>query len=213
MRTSCVLLAACLICLGACAKDTAVRHYQMVGQPITAASSPSPLTLGVDYFSSHAAYEDVRIVYRKTPYRLDYYDYHRWSAPPSVMVTDAMVEAFQESKQFKAVHLGFSSGVDLLLKGRLMALEEVDHSDSEWTARLVLDLHVLDPLSNEVIWSSVVRREQAISERTPEGVVIGLSEALKAIVLEIGPKIAQAPRRSQRRSPPASPEQDASGGF
>ena len=32
------------------------------------------------------AYDDERIVYRVTPYRLDYYNYHRWSAAPGMLV-------------------------------------------------------------------------------------------------------------------------------
>ena len=38
----------------------------------------------LESLETEAGYDDERIVYRTTPYRLDYYQYHRWSAPPGV---------------------------------------------------------------------------------------------------------------------------------
>ena len=49
------------------------------------------------------AYDDERIVYRITPYRLDYYNYHRWSAPPGTIVGNYLEHALERSGQFRAV--------------------------------------------------------------------------------------------------------------
>jgi ABC-type uncharacterized transport system auxiliary subunit len=205
-----LVLGALLLLSSACRSPApTIHYYQMLGQPIEISGAQrSDLVLGIDYLSANAAYEDTRIIYRKSPYRLDYYNFHRWSAPPSVMVTDAMRDAFHESGYFKGVRSGFANGVDILLKGRLIALEEVDVSEDEWRARIVLDLQAVDTRSGDVIWSRVVKKEQAIDERTPEGVAIASSKALKAIVAEIAPEIIRAPRPSASRGRPApSPEE------
>jgi len=213
-RLSALLAAGLFVLLaGACRSPApTIHYYQMLGQPLEMSGAQrSDIVLGVDYLSANAAYEDTRIIYRKSAYRLDYYNFHRWSAPPSVMVTDAMRDAFHESGYFKGVRSGFSNGVDLLVRGRLIALEEVDISESEWEARIILDLQVVDTRSGDVVWARVIRKEQAIEERTPEGVAVAASEGLKAIVKEIAPEIAKVPRgRSTRsKSPTSSP---ASGG-
>ena len=200
-----LVLGALLLLSSACRPPApTIHYYQMLGQPIEISGAQrSDLVLGIDYLSANAAYEDTRIIYRKSPYRLDYYNFHRWSAPPSVMLTDAMRDAFHESGYFKGVRSGFANGVDILLKGRLIALEEVDVSEDEWRARIVLDLQAVDTRSGDVIWSRVVKKEQAIDERTPEGVAIASSKALKAIVAEIAPEIIRAPRPSASRGRPA----------
>ncbi|MEC9399590.1 MAG: ABC-type transport auxiliary lipoprotein family protein, partial [Myxococcota bacterium] len=204
-----------LVLLSSACRSSAptIHYYQMLGQPIEISGAQrSDVVLGIDYLSANAAYEDTRIIYRKSPYRLDYYNFHRWSAPPSVMVTDAMRDAFHESGYFKGVRSGFANGVDLLLKGRLIALEEVDVSEDEWRARIVLDLQVVDTRSGDVIWSRVVKKEQAIEERTPEGVAIAASKGLKAIVAEIVPEIIKAPRpRASRGLSPTAPAPDQDG--
>lgn len=205
------LLLALLTALGACRSKPQVRHYQVAIEEVARASEPTPVVLGVDYLSANTAYDDVRIVYRKNPYRIDYYHYHRWSAPPSVMVSDVLRELFARSGRFEAVTSGYGAGVDLLLRGRLVAFEEVDRSEDEWLARVVLDLQLEDVRAGEIVWSDVITREQAVEERSPEGVARAMSALLRDVADELGPKI-QAAGRDLGSSSPGAPEEGAPAG-
>lgn len=188
-----------LVGLPACKSTPKIRHYQVIAEPIEQGPrQPAEVVLAVDYLSANAAYDDPRIVYRENPYRLDYYHYHRWTASPSVMITDAMRELFQRSGHFKAVTSGYTSGVDVLLRGRVVSLEEVDVSEGEWVARLVLDLQLQDVDSGLVIWSRTLRRDQPVEQRDPEGVARALSAALRELVAEISPQLIEARERAAR---------------
>ena len=74
-QTLCALCALCaLSSCGSSAPET--RYYQMslAETPLSQAKQASgELVLSMDYMSADAAYDDTRIVYRKSPYQLDYY--------------------------------------------------------------------------------------------------------------------------------------------
>lgn len=209
-----VALVVALTFIGCRFGDPEVRHYQVIVEEVAESSSAteSERVLGVEYLSANSAYDDQRIVYRKSPYRLDYYNYHRWTAAPSIMVTDVLREALQRSGEFAAVSSGYASGVDVLLKGRLLSIEEVDVSEDKWLARIALNLQLQDTVTGDVVWSRVITREQEVEERSPEGVARALSKALAKIVVEITPEIAGAPiaPRIPKRVPQKSTAPDAS---
>ena len=169
-----------------------VRYYQLAASVEIERQGPAPLTLGVEYLSSDSAYEDARIVYRESPYRLDYYHYHRWTAPPALMVSDALRRALQQGGSFERVEAGYTSRANVLLRGRLVALEEVDVSGGEWRARLVLDLHAIDVATNRTIWSSTLERERAMPARTAESLAEALSEELAEVAQTVGPELVRA---------------------
>jgi uncharacterized lipoprotein YmbA len=90
-------------------------------------------------------YDDVRIVYRVSPFELKYYPYEFWSEKPGKQVGAAMIEFLREKKVFPWV--GQTVGIeapDLVLRSRLHALEEIDHPDV-WEARLAMDFEFADP--------------------------------------------------------------------
>jgi uncharacterized lipoprotein YmbA len=49
--------------------------------------------LVLEPLSTDGAYDDERMVYRTSPYRLDYYQYHRWSSAPGTMVGNYLEQA------------------------------------------------------------------------------------------------------------------------
>lgn len=207
-RAICAWLLLCVMTCGAvsgCRSTPSVQHYQMsletqqdkLGEARDTNQS-ARITLGVDDFTSESAYNDVRLIYRKSPYRLDYYHYHRWSAPPSMMITDLMRVGFERTGAFKAVTTGYGRGVDAVLRGRVVAIEEVDESDKAWTARITLDLWLEDGRSGEVIWSSVMTRTREVETLNPEGVAIALSHVLGDLVVELTPLLTTSYTRETK---------------
>ena len=97
-RAALLGLLAPLALLAACGgKLPETRYYQLAADaPRTASATETgrgELVLVLEPLSADDAYQDERIVYRTGPYRLDYYQYHRWSASPGVMITGYLEDA------------------------------------------------------------------------------------------------------------------------
>lgn len=194
-----VLLAVLCLWCASCSSAPEIRYYKLAMPEVEPAANAEPSlgSIAIEYLSSDAAYDDTRIVYRKSPYRLDYYYYHRWSAPPSVMITDALRQAFVDSGRFSSVAGGFTSKTELILSGRLVSLEEVDVDEESWEARLVLDLQLHRTSDGALLWSQQIKNKQSVDERNPEGVAKALSEATYALsaqlIQQIEEQLSQAP--------------------
>jgi ABC-type uncharacterized transport system auxiliary subunit len=176
-----------------------VRYYQIAlpdgdgaGQ-IGQAGEGAPI-LAIERISADAAYDDPRIVYRESPYRLDYYNYHRWSSPPGLMVTDYLRIAYQQSGLFRSVVSGYSSDADAILAGRVMAIEEVNETATTWHARIRLELLLRDARTGELLWSQVVTEIEPLESREPEGTAQAVAAAMGRIVAVTGPLIAEQMR-------------------
>ena len=103
----------------ACGSATPIHHYQpqVATKQLTGATSQSSsdLVLAVEDFSAGAAYDERRIIYREGPYKFDYYHYHRWSAPPGMLVSDALREVYRSTGAFRAVVSGYATRAELML--------------------------------------------------------------------------------------------------
>lgn len=189
MRAWWVSVCLCVWALSGCAGDPApqVRYYK-VAVEAPAQMKEGGSALGVESLSADATYDDARMVYRTSPYRVDYYYYHRWSAPPAVMMTDALRQSLWSSGQFGRVVAG-SSGVDAVLRGRLLALEEVDGEEG-WTGRLVMEL-VLER-GGEVIWSGLIREEERLKREHPEALAEAVSVMLARAAEQLAPALSAA---------------------
>lgn len=200
-----ILLAVLALALAGCASGPDIQYYQLDidDTAMARADAPSDVVFSVEAMIGDSAYEDPRIVYRKSPYRLDYYHYHRWTAPPGVMVSDFLREAYEESGYFASVVAGFSPDAAVFLSGRIIAFEEVDVEKREWKARIKIHLFLREARNGQVIWSRTIEQETPVDELTPEGVAAAMSTAVTQIVADTAPEFAKiaadAQERTQRR--------------
>ena len=191
-----------------CKSAPEVRHYQLnlvdsqralaeAGNGRATTTSTETVAtggrvIGVDVLRADTAYDDLRIVYRKSPYRVDYYHYHRWSAPPSLMLTDVLRDGLHQTGAFGRVTSGYGRDVDAVLRGRVVAIEEVDRSATEWEARVVLDLELERVATGEVLWSRTLSQSESVEQLNPEGVTIAASKAMGKIIVEMLPELLSA---------------------
>jgi ABC-type uncharacterized transport system auxiliary subunit len=179
-----------VLALTACAgKVPATRYYQLA-TPSTPAPSNSGVALVVETLDTDNAYDDERMVYRLTPYRLDYYNYHRWSAPPGTLVGNFLEAAFESSGRFRTVSRELIPQAPVILGGRVLALEEVDKSKTSWVGHVVIELRLTDATTGEVLWSQQFEENEPVKEQTPEGLAQALSKALDRIARNALPFIA-----------------------
>jgi len=168
------------------------RYYQLAVPAAPATEPAGDAVLAVEPLAADTAYEDERIVYRTTPYRLDYYNYHRWSAQPGALVAGYLEQALAKSGRFRAVVRAPSDEASLVLGGRVVAIEEVDRSKTQWVGRIVLELVLSDTKRGTTLWTRRVEDSEPLRVQSPEGLAEALSIALARITAKIGPDVLAA---------------------
>jgi ABC-type uncharacterized transport system auxiliary subunit len=207
LAAAAALAAAALAASGCAGKLPETRHYQLAAPGGKQAGGDAVLVL--ETLSTDAAYDDDRIAYRTTPVRIDYYQYHRWSSSPGTMVSNYLEQALEASGRFRAVVRELTAAAPVILAGRVVAIEEVDRSRTEWLGRIVIELTLNDARTGESLWTEQLEETEPLRERTPEGLAAALSIAMSRIVAHAVPVIADLSER-QARLHAAPPPPDAS---
>jgi ABC-type uncharacterized transport system auxiliary subunit len=169
------------------------RFYQLAA-PTTPAKA-GDLVIALEPFETDAGYDDERIVYRTTPYRLDYYQYHRWSAAPGTLIGNFLEQALERSGQFRNIARETSDRAPVVVRGRVLAIEEIDTSKTKWEGRLVIELALIDVKTGEALWSEQFEETEPLTKQSPEGLAQALSIAMTRIAQRATPAIADHTRR------------------
>ncbi len=195
------LLIALVATAAGCGSRPDIRYYRLSYDldSLPTASESSDVVLAIGNMVGDSAYEDPRIVYRTSPYRLDYYYYHRWTSPPGVMVGDFLRDAYDRTGYFKTVVSGFAPEAPVILTGRVAAFEEVDVETRKWIARVKLELQLRDARTGDIVWSRTITEEEPVKTLTPEGLAEAMSEATTTIVANTAPEFVEVARRVRER--------------
>jgi ABC-type uncharacterized transport system auxiliary subunit len=180
---------ALVLALAACAGKTPPTRFYQLAEPAGKATPGGGAAIVVEPLTTDSAYDDERMVYRVTPYRLDYYNYHRWSAAPGMLIANYLERAFEKSGRFSAVTREANPEAAVTLGGRVVAIEEIDHSKSKWVGRIVLELHLTNA-AGEVLWAEQFEETEPLPTQTPEGLARALSSALERIANRAVPQVS-----------------------
>jgi ABC-type uncharacterized transport system auxiliary subunit len=191
------IVAAWIACAGCAGKLPETRYYQLAPPEARMRGGGDGL-LVLEALTTDAAYDDERIVYRTTPFRLDYYQYHRWSSAPGVMVGNYLEQALETSGRFRAVVRDPTPGAPVNLTGRVLAIEEVDRSKTSWLGRIVLELVLTDARTGEALWTEQFEETEPLRQQTPEGLAAAISIAMTRIVARTVPVVADLADRQAR---------------
>lgn len=180
----------------ACGSAPRTNFYTLrLPPPPAAGSSPASGQLGVALPQADHLLRQDRIVYFIDPNGLNFYNYHRWAEAPAFMVQSALIRRLQGAGLFgDVVPYRAQKGLDYVLRGRLLAMEEVDTA-TEVTARFGLELDLVRQESAQVVWSGSHRCERPVSAKTVEAVVETLSgcvdESLSELTASLGARVAR----------------------
>jgi ABC-type uncharacterized transport system auxiliary subunit len=180
------VVAVVIVACGGKIPDT--RYYALAAPP--AATGHGSIDLAVEALSTEPGYDDDRIVYRQNPYRLDYYQYHRWSAAPGVVLGGYLAQALDATGKFHAVVREPNDNTPLVIGGRVLALEEVDQSPTRWLGHVVVELTATDRASGEVVWTQKFDDSEPLQAQSPEGLARAISTAMSRIVDRAAPAIS-----------------------
>ncbi len=173
------------------------RFYELPAP--TAATTADAPTLVIEPLVAEGAYDDERMVYRASPYRLDYYDYHRWGAPPGQLVASYLEHALQGSFHTVAT----PDDRSLVLGGRITALEEVDASKTKWVGHVALELALRDA-SGKVVWTGQFDESVPMPTQSPEGLARAITTAMQRIAQHVAPKLEVAVRPGRTPARPVT---------
>ncbi len=145
-------------------------------------SSVLPVTIGVSQFGADVMYENDKIVYRDSPYEVQFYNYRRWIAQPRKIVTEKIHQQYREAGLFqRVVRIPSTFKIDYILKGRITAFEEWDEGTA-WYGVVAIEFQLYDPSTNEIVWENLVSERTAAAKKEPAEVVKAISESLNAVI-------------------------------
>jgi len=126
-----------------------------------------------------AVYNDYRMVYRTSPFHLNYYSYKYWIKKPEVLVKESIVDYFSKNNIFKRMVTGLTEGEpDIRLKAVVHIIEEYDRPDT-WFAHLKMDIRIIDFKTGELVLSHSFDRQRQLAARKVEHLPIAISGLLQ----------------------------------
>ena len=187
-----------LLLLAACAGKVPETRYYQLAAPVETPKETAAVSVAVEPLATDAAYDDDRIVYRLTPYRLDYYNYQRWSSPPGTMIGNYLQDLLAKSGRFRAVMHEPNDAVPVTLGGRVIALEEIDKSKTQWVGRIAVELTLTDTVTNKVLWAQQYDETEPLKQQSPEGLAQAIPIAMARIAERALPTVAELAEQQQK---------------
>ena len=148
--------------------------------------APYPCTIRVADFDIEQAYNRPEIVYRQSPFQLQYYYYRVWAVKPARMITDLAYKHLEMSRI--AAHLvrryDESPKPDYELSGYIEAVEEYD-SDELWFAHLALTINLTRISDGSSVYTRRFDLRKRVYQHTPEYVIRELSSLMEYVMTQV----------------------------
>jgi uncharacterized lipoprotein YmbA len=171
---------------GGCISSSVGKEYYQLylptGPGLAGDESAAPQgerVLLVEAVEVESIYNDYRMVYKTSPYHLNYYTYNYWIKKPGVLIRNSLVDYFSARRVFQKVITGLTEGEpDLQLKAMVHILEEYD-GPVVWSARLKMDIEIKDFKSGEQVLFHSFDRQKQMKNKTVEQFPVAISMILQ----------------------------------
>ena len=191
-----------VITAGSCGSVPKTSYYTLrVPAPPESKDPRTSLVLGIEHFGATEALRDDRIVFYESPTRINFYQYHRWSADPATLLTDLAARRLDQAGVFAAVRrLPSRDPVDYVLRGSILNFEEVD-DESGVRGRVAVQMSLVRSRDRKTLWSQSRQAESAAQGKGVPGVVEALNAASVRVLDDLLPAVvAQVEHDSQQGS-------------
>jgi ABC-type uncharacterized transport system auxiliary subunit len=141
-----------------------------------------PCTIRLREFEIEEAYTKPQIVYRKSPFQLQYYVYRVWAVKPERMITDLLHKHLLSASLVSNIVRRFDEGnrPEYELGGIVEAVEEYD-SDELWFAHLALRVSLVRVKDGRTMYSRRFDHRKRVFQHEPEYVVREMSSLMEYI--------------------------------
>ncbi len=146
-----------LLFLVSCAANIPLTHYYTF-QPLfnksTEAKSPKyPYILGIDAFEADTPYQQERIVYRTSPYEINFYEYRRWLRPPTELVMQQVRKHIKMAALCTRVHtFSFESYADYIIQGEITMFDQWYQDKNTSLIQVGIQYQLLDSETEQILW-------------------------------------------------------------
>lgn len=191
---------ALLTALGACSlgKPGPEVHYYALSLPVPSVPAPEGRpVLMLQRFAARDPFAQETLVYRSSTYRVNFYSYHRWIAPPAHLVSEWTLRYLRGAGLFSKV--SEYSG-DLALSAIVRDFTETDEKDS-WSASLSIDFMVTRTKDAAPVLMQNYSATQRAPRRNPEAIAEAMSRNLEQILKQLAADLE--PVALAAGSPPA----------
>lgn len=143
----------------------------------------------VDDINSNEVYWTQRMVFRNSPYQVEYFTFKQWAKRPDELIKDAVVHFYRNSSLFNKVIEDYSSiEPDIILKINVYALE-MSRNDKEWYAHLAMDLEVFYRETKEIIVTYSFDRKEKVKGKKARYIPEQISWILKEELIKVSEKL------------------------
>ncbi len=177
------------LCLYSCGRAPIKQFYILNYEPEPMKSrsyaNPYPYTIRVKEFDIEEAYARPQLVYRKSPFQLQYYFFKAWAVKPIRMITDVVSKHLSSARLVSHIVRRFDEGTrpDYELSGYIEAIEEYD-SEEVWFAHLAIRFRLTRLHDDRTIYMRRFDRRKQVHQHDPEYVIRELSQILDFITTQ-----------------------------
>ncbi|MFO7461512.1 MAG: ABC-type transport auxiliary lipoprotein family protein [Desulfatiglandales bacterium] len=167
-----------------------IEHYTLeYAPPEHPERPPLPVVVKIQRFRVAPSYDTLQMVYRDRSFKRSTYTYHRWRAHPGDLVSDYLARDMRHSGLFRAVVQDESAIAPThVLEGSLDEFFEWN-DEQGWKAVLSLTATLIrageSDISRKILFQKAFRTLQPCREKTPNGLVEAMSEAMARLSKEI----------------------------
>ncbi len=169
-----------ILLLAGCMSVPSKRYFQILIEETDGRSVPTiEKTLYLEPVRVDPLYDDTRIVYRVSPFEIQYYSYGYWAKRPDALFREAMAGFFAKRNAFHRVTMDVLQGdPEILLRSNIRILEEIDNPDV-WYGRLAMTLEFLDFKSGQSLLLINFDRKSQLLEKKVRALPAALSRILE----------------------------------
>jgi ABC-type uncharacterized transport system auxiliary subunit len=150
--------------------------------PDPAAQETGRTSMAVREFQAPGYLRQGPIVYRSTPEKIGFYEYHRWAADPRMLVTNAIIDRLSARGQFSTVSMYHgSSDIDYVFSGKLEKLEEVDYEGGV-NVEVAMSAQITRAATGTTVWRNAVSEAGTVSRRNVPGIVSQMNRMMNVAI-------------------------------
>jgi uncharacterized lipoprotein YmbA len=187
-----VLLGVVLLSISGCMSSPLKRYFQLrvPGAQMESLESIDKVVM-IKKIQVAKVYDQYRMVYRTSPFELNYYSYNFWIKKPGELFVDAIGEFLIRNRIFSSVILEYSQGEpDWELLVWVRRIEDEDLGRRRF-AHLAMRFEIRDYKTGQLVVSHEFDRRVLLKESKIHSVPVELSRLLEEELLELVKKISK----------------------
>ena len=189
-------------CFGGGKTPTMQYYWIPLWQQVQPTSGePIPVVIQVEGLDVDPGYDHLRIVYRISSVQLRHYKFRQWVTKPGRLLTAAVQRYLRVKRQFRLVTRAPQPLPNYILRGRIMAIEQVEEGSKRelWSARVAMHLRLHRSSDNKVVWRMRFDRKQRVKKRTPQDIVSLITRLIRVELDRELPSLTGAVRQDLAR--------------